>query len=361
MPSTYTTSNGIEKPATGEQNNTWGGTANLDFDLIDQSLDGYVSIALAGTTSSLAITDGALSDGRNRVITFTGALAASHTVTITPNDAEKWYVFQNSTTGGYAVIIAQGGGSGTTVSVEAGYSKMVRVDGTGSNSNAVEMMASPSFSGTVKAPTAVLPTNTPGADYRISQNGVIAVRSVETGALVNTIYASTGFLLNGYTVPYFTSGGTRCVGVIGTSSYGVLELGHGGADADGTALGVIGFVDPSSTVGVKQAVSITGYSQGSTALDRGAQIKIFTKTNAGGLTQAMAIDNVQNVGIGSSNAHAKVALDVISTTKAFRPSCMTTVQRDAISGPATGSMVYNTSTNKLNVYTGATWEVVTSA
>jgi len=361
MPSSYTSNNGIEKPATGEQNQTWGITANTDFDLIDQSLDGFISIALAGTTSSLPITDGAVSNGRNRVITFTGALAAAHTVTITPNDAEKWYVFQNSTTGGYAVIIAQGGGSGTTVSIPAGYSKMVRVDGTGSNSNAVEMMASPSFSGTVAAPTAVIPVNTPGADLRVVQNGVNAVRSVETGALVNTVYATTGYLLNGYTVPYFTAGGTRCIGVIGTTSYGVLELGHGGADADGTALGVIGYVDPASTVGVKQSVSITAYSQGSTALDRGAQIKIFTKTDAGGLTQALSVDNLQNVGIGSTAPHAKVALDVISTSKAFRPPAMTTVQRDAISGPATGSVVYNTSTNKLNVYTGATWEVVTSA
>ena len=52
-------------------------------------------------------------------------------------------------------------------------------------------------------------------------------------------------------------------------------------------------------------------------------------------------------------------LDIRSTTKGFLPPRMTTTQRDAISSPAAGLIIYNTTTNKLNVYTTA-WEQITS-
>lgn len=52
-------------------------------------------------------------------------------------------------------------------------------------------------------------------------------------------------------------------------------------------------------------------------------------------------------------------LALSSTTKAFIPSRMTSTQRDALS-PFAGMVIYNTTTNKLNVYTTA-WEAVTSA
>jgi len=57
---------------------------------------------------------------------------------------------------------------------------------------------------------------------------------------------------------------------------------------------------------------------------------------------------------------ASAILEAVSTTKGFLPPRMTTTQRDAISTPAAGLMIYNTTTNKLNVYTTA-WEAITSA
>jgi hypothetical protein len=67
------------------------------------------------------------------------------------------------------------------------------------------------------------------------------------------------------------------------------------------------------------------------------------------------------VGIGTTSPSASALLDVTSTTAGFLPPRMTTAQRDAISSPAAGLMVYNTSTNKLNFYNGTAWEAVTSA
>ncbi len=56
-------------------------------------------------------------------------------------------------------------------------------------------------------------------------------------------------------------------------------------------------------------------------------------------------------------ASAKVQID--STTKGFLPPRMTTAQKTAITTPAAGLVVYDTTLNKLCVYTTA-WEVITS-
>ena len=66
-----------------------------------------------------------------------------------------------------------------------------------------------------------------------------------------------------------------------------------------------------------------------------------------------------NVGIGTTAPNAAALLDVSTTTKGFLPPRMTTTQRDAITTPPAGLMVYNTTTNKLNVFT-TVWEAITS-
>jgi hypothetical protein len=48
------------------------------------------------------------------------------------------------------------------------------------------------------------------------------------------------------------------------------------------------------------------------------------------------------VGIGTANPDASAILDVESTEKGFLPPRMTTGQRDDISNPATGLIIYNT-------------------
>lgn len=52
-------------------------------------------------------------------------------------------------------------------------------------------------------------------------------------------------------------------------------------------------------------------------------------------------------------------LALSSTTKAFIPSRMSSAQRDALTASA-GMVIFNTTTNKLNVFTTG-WEAVTSA
>jgi len=114
MASTYTTNLGIEKIGTGEQSGTWGETTNLNFDILDQAINGLVSVTLtttgSGSPNTLPITDGTLSDGRNAFIEFVdgGDLGATAYVQLTPNDAEKIAYVRNSLSGGQSVILFQG-------------------------------------------------------------------------------------------------------------------------------------------------------------------------------------------------------------------------------------------------------------
>jgi hypothetical protein len=72
-------------------------------------------------------------------------------------------------------------------------------------------------------------------------------------------------------------------------------------------------------------------------------------------SERMRVSGTGSVSIGTDSANAAALLDVSSTTKGFLPPRMTTAQRDAISTPPAGLVLYNTSTNKLQVRTNTAW------
>lgn len=68
-----------------------------------------------------------------------------------------------------------------------------------------------------------------------------------------------------------------------------------------------------------------------------------------------------NLVVGAATTYASSIMNIESTTRGFLSPRMTKVQKEAISSPATGLIVYDTTLNKLCVYTGAAWETITSA
>jgi len=52
--------------------------------------------------------------------------------------------------------------------------------------------------------------------------------------------------------------------------------------------------------------------------------------------------------------------DVLNNKQRIEPVHYTTAQRDALTNVPKGRIIFNTSTNKLNVYNGTAWEAITS-
>jgi len=143
MPSTYTQNLGIEKPATGEQAGVWGSTVNNDFDYFDQGIDGSLAIALSASSYNLNTSQGVASQGRNKVIVWTGGLTAQATVNITPQNAQKIYFMQNATSGGFPILFQQGTGAGFLL--QPGCSAMIYCDGAGATASVKGANYNPQF------------------------------------------------------------------------------------------------------------------------------------------------------------------------------------------------------------------------
>ena len=78
------------------------------------------------------------------------------------------------------------------------------------------------------------------------------------------------------------------------------------------------------------------------------------KFQAGG-SERVRIASAGNVGIGTSSPNSNALLDVSSTTAGFLPPRMTTAQQALILTPPNGLMLYNTTTDKLQVYAAGVW------
>jgi len=147
MPSTYTTNLGIEKIATGEQSGVWGATTNTNLDILDQAVNGIVSVTLAsagtsGSPNTLPVTSGALSDGRNKFIEFVdgGDLGATAYVQLTPNDAEKVVFMRNSLSASRSVIVFQGTyNASNDFEIPAGKTVVLKFDGAGGSATVTDV------------------------------------------------------------------------------------------------------------------------------------------------------------------------------------------------------------------------------
>ena len=97
MASSFSTSLKLEKMTTGEKAGLWGTVTNTNLDLVEQAVGGYVELSLASGNQTPAISDGAASDGRNKVIKLTGTLSANRSL-IFPDSCEKTYLVIDGTT-----------------------------------------------------------------------------------------------------------------------------------------------------------------------------------------------------------------------------------------------------------------------
>ena len=126
MVSTYTTRNRIEKQGTGDNPNTWGARLGNWADMMDESVDGYLAVDVAGAVdTTLTVANASTDQSRPRVLKLTGAITAAKAV-ICPA-VHKNYLIWNATTGSFALTLKPSGGTGITI--PQGYKGVVYTDG----------------------------------------------------------------------------------------------------------------------------------------------------------------------------------------------------------------------------------------
>jgi hypothetical protein len=229
MASTYSTDLKLELMATGENSGTWGTKTNTNLNLIQQAIAGYEAISIAGgvQTTALAMTDATISNARNAVIKFTGAITGNQTVTIA-DGIEKVYIIENATSGAYTVEFKTVSGSGVTWSATDKGVRILYSDGTNVvDSTVVSTAAEQTISGkTLTAP-------------KIADAGFIA----DANGLEQIVFQTTASAVNELEVTNAATGNAPQLAATGDDtniSLNLLAKGTGSVQSNGSAVKVAG-------------------------------------------------------------------------------------------------------------------------
>lgn len=128
--------------ATGEGSGTWGDTTNLNLELIGEAFS-YGTGATFDSDADKTVTVNQASHLYRRMfidVTSSATLSTTRTLTINPTTISKTMAIKNSTSGSQSIIIKQG--SGATVTIGNGLTKMVVLTGTGSGAAVIDVLGS---------------------------------------------------------------------------------------------------------------------------------------------------------------------------------------------------------------------------
>ena len=229
MASTYSTDLKLELMATGENSGTWGEKTNDNLNLIQQAIAGYEAISIAGgvQTTPLDMTDGTISNARNAVIKFTGAITGNQTVTIA-DGIEKIYIIKNTTSGAFTVEFKTVTGTGVTWSATDKGVRILYSDGTNVvDSTVVSTAAEQTISGkTLTAPKIA------DAGFIADANGLEQIVFQTTASAVNELEVTNAATSN---APQLAATGDDT-----NISLNLLAKGTGSVQSNGSAVKVAG-------------------------------------------------------------------------------------------------------------------------
>jgi len=138
MASSYSTNAQLELITTGEKAGQWGGINNTNLQILEQTSTGYLAVDMAGASVTLALTDGATSNGKNFYLALTGTLAANRTLTM-PGTANRVWIIKDETVRGTSnrtldVLTA----SGTAQPIPPGATVLCRSNGSQTDVTIIE-------------------------------------------------------------------------------------------------------------------------------------------------------------------------------------------------------------------------------
>ena len=138
---TYVNDLRLKEIGTGESSGTWGTETNTNLELIGEALGfGTEAITTNADTHTTTVADGSTDPGRAMYLKYTGTLDSACTITIAPNTISRMQFIENGTSGSQNIIISQG--TGANVTIPAGDTKAVYLDGAGSGAAVVDAFAS---------------------------------------------------------------------------------------------------------------------------------------------------------------------------------------------------------------------------
>ena len=120
----------LELITTGEKSGTWGTITNTNLQILEQAASGYISIDVAAGDVALALSNHAVSNGKNLYFKLTGTLSADRTVTM-PDSAERVFIVEDATTrssSNFTLTVKTVSGTGLTLPV--GSTTVLYSDGT---------------------------------------------------------------------------------------------------------------------------------------------------------------------------------------------------------------------------------------
>ena len=175
MATTYSTSLKLALIGDGDQSGIWGQTTNTNLGtLLEQAITGVQSITMVDANYTLTNFNGVTNEARNAVLVVTGTNNAIRD--LIPPVVEKIYIVANNTTGGFAIRVI--GGSGTGVNIPNGTTQVIYCDG----------------------------TNFIAASAAFTNGAVLSVSGGGTG--LSTLTANNVILGNGTSSPTFVAPGT---------------------------------------------------------------------------------------------------------------------------------------------------------
>ena len=137
MPSSYSGNLLLELMADGENDGLWGDITNENLETLGRAISGVTTVSLAGTTHTLTVTQGTLSEGHFMILELGGSPTGTNTITINPNTVARLYMVRNLS--GQDAVFTQG--SGGNVTVPNGKNAIIYCNGAGSTAKVTDITA----------------------------------------------------------------------------------------------------------------------------------------------------------------------------------------------------------------------------
>ena len=138
---TYVNNLRLKEIGTGDESGTWGTSTNTNLELIADAL-GYATEAIFASDANQTTTvlNGGADPARAMFYKATGSatLSASRDLTIAPDDISRVMFIENATTGSQDIVIKQG--SGASVTIGNGKTRLVYLDGAGGGAAVIDSM-----------------------------------------------------------------------------------------------------------------------------------------------------------------------------------------------------------------------------